>query len=254
MGVLVKIAEKFEKLFERSATKDDPNQIDRDTQDTANDATKQASDAAVDEAKKHTLHDLRDLGIKAVPKLGWLKFTAAVAAMFAGVFTYVSTRPPTPEERDAQELRFQQREMQREGEQLNTITISPEQMNIMIGGLMVESAPTPTPEVTAPAAAAMPPAIAAVAAEPITVEVTTMGGQRHEEKQSTVGQVYLQSPVPVRHMMEQRDPPKIDHGYDHEDPNDCFHRHCLGGGFHKDFTVNAVDGNGVNFGSIHIHN
>jgi hypothetical protein len=90
--------------------------------------------------------------------------------------------------------------------------IPPDQFNIMFGGLAVPSAPTPIPDApVALAAAALPPPVAAVAAAPAEVELTSEQGVTHEV-QTTVGQVYLQSPRQVQQRIEQA-APTIQHDY-----------------------------------------
>jgi hypothetical protein len=76
--------------------------------------------------------------------------------------------------------------------------------------------------------------------------VTTDSGTQNFT--TTVAQVYRNVPAPARQAIERQAPPPIDHGYDHENLNDCAHTHCLGSdghldtGFHKSFTVNSPIG------------
>jgi hypothetical protein len=73
--------------------------------------------------------------------------------------------------------------------------------------------------------AAMPAPVAAIAAEPVAVEITTPDEGTHVEVQ-TLGQVYQAAPPSARRQIEQ-EAPKIDHGYDHPDPHSCVATDCL---------------------------
>jgi len=276
------IGKNLEKTFEKNVDKavndpDDGTQADRDARKAGEDTGSTARDAANDEVKNHDpawkgVKDLSDKVVDTVPKVeaaakyGWLKFVGVVTAIFTGAIFFASTQTPgvSPEQQAARDVIRHAEETKRQIEYLNQIMLSEADWNIMMGGLEVQQAPTPvnTPAAVPAAAAPLPPVIAAAAAQPMTVEVTTPHGTR--EFTTTVENVYRQAPDRVRQVMTQASPPppppKIDHGYDHENPNDCAHTHCLGGdiskagGFHKDFTVNAVDGNGNKFGSARIHN
>lgn len=263
------IGKKLEKTFEKNADKavndpDDGSQADRDARQAGGDTANSAGHAANSEAKNHepawaTVKNLADRA-EAPVKLGWLKFVGAVTAMFVAVmgYFYFTPDPPTVESRKA--LAAVNREAADQA-QIQNLALDRESFNSMVDGIFVQSAPVPT-QSTAPvaAAAALPPPIAAVAAEPAKVELVTESGEKTEIT-TTVGQVYLNSPTPVRRVMEGSNnsppPSPITHGYDGpgitEDPNSCFVRHCLSGsGTHKGFTVTAVDGNGNTFGTAQI--
>jgi hypothetical protein len=265
------IDKSLEETFEKNADKavndpDDGKQAWQDAQKAGEDAENTASDAASDEIKNHdpawkAVKDLSDKAIAAeskaveTTKLGWLKFVGVVTAIFPGAIFFASTHAgPSAETKAALEtIRRSEVEVEQVN-QLSNIVLSMDDWNIMMGGIEVQSVPTPT-EAPAP----LPLVIAAAAAEPLKVEVTTPAGTR--EFTTTVEKVYRESPSRVQQqMIQQPPPPKIDHDYDHPDPNDCFVRHCLGGdlskagGFHTNINVTAVDGNGNSFGSAHIHN
>lgn len=105
--------------------------------------------------------------------------------------------------------------------------------------------PAPTTSEPPTPLAAVPAEIQAIEAEPLTIEVTTP--TETQQITTTVRQFYRAAPPSVRQEMEA---PKIDHGYDHEDPNDCAHRHCLTP--HKDFTISAdFDSGGVQRAHVH---
>jgi len=111
---------------------------------------------------------------------------------------------------------------------LDSVTVSTSDFENMFDSL---EAPAPVDEPPLPAAA-IAPAVAAVEAESVTIEMETPQGTRNFT--STVGRVYRTATPEVREQMEA---PKIDHGYDHPDPHDCTVIHCLTS--HKDFTVTA---------------
>lgn len=271
-SVVSDITKNLIKTFEKNADKavddpDDGSQADQDAKKAGQDTSNTARDGANDEIRNHdpawkSVKDLSDKVIAAEPKVvaaakyGWLKFLGAVTAIFAGTMVFVATQTPSksPDQQAAEDVLRHARETQQQVEYLDKIVVSEDEFNTMIGGIAVPSAPTPTelPAATPAQAAVLPPPVAAVAAEPARVEVATSSGT--QTYTTTVGQVYREAPERVRREMDSSDPPpsKIEHDYDHENPNDCFHTHCLGGdintagGFHKDFTVDA------GFASAHI--
>jgi hypothetical protein len=255
------INKKLEKTFEKNADKavndpDDGSQADHDARQAGNDAANSASDAANEEAKNHdpewkAIKDLSDKAIgaetKAVAtaKIGFLKFVGIVTAIFTAVMTFSYIHPDESTVQSRKMLAIVQREQEDQAriQRLTDIMVNQEEFNTMVGGLFVQSAPTPT-ETSAPvAAAALPPPIAAIAAEPAKIELTTESGSTVEVT-TTVGQVYANSPSPVRREMERpstRPPPpqKPELGIT-EDPNSCFVKHCLSSeNQHKSFTVDS---------------
>ncbi len=150
---------------------------------------------------------------------------------------------------DGEKIQRQARDLNSQVEYLSTIVrLQNDDFNIMYGGLAV--APAPTPDAPAPEAAPAPVEIpAAAAAAPAEVELTSESGTK-QEVQTTVGNVYRNSPEPVKRQIE-TDAPKIEHDYNTSittDPNSCFVRHCLGGAGHRDITVT----NGDNSATIHV--
>jgi len=84
--------------------------------------------------------------------------------------------------------------------------ISPDQFNIMYGGLAVPSAPMPVLDAPVPvAAAALPPAVAVIADAPADAELTSEQGVT-QEVQTTVGSVYRQSAPQVQRQIERAAP------------------------------------------------
>jgi hypothetical protein len=127
--------------------------------------------------------------------------------------------------------------------QIQSTTLITNQFNSMIKG--IQSAPSLPSSSSIEATPAIPDALAAVEAEPVTVELETPDGT--QQIKTTVREFYKAAPAEVRQEMEA---PKVDHGYDHEDPNDCSHRHCLTP--HKDFTISAdFDSGGVQHAHVH---
>ncbi len=209
---------------------------------------KQADEWAESSMKK--VKDLNDSVRKNLPKVkefGRFFLLKAGALLMAGgwILTAITGahRPESEAEKSYRQMQHESAERDREQDQIQRLVISGEDFNILMGGLEVSSAPTPvqdaSPIAAAPAPEPLPMAVAAEAADPVEVKVTTPSETR--EFTTTVGQVYRNSPPAVRRIIEQ---PvfHIDHGYDHPDPNDCVHRHCLGsdGGHHKSFTVEGT--------------
>jgi Predicted membrane protein len=189
--------------------------------------------------------------VEAGAKLVWLKFVGAVTAIFTGaLIVSVINSGPTREQRAALDLLARTQMEQEQVQRLSAIVLSDDEFNMLTGSLFVPSAPAPV-EMPAPVAAqaapapALPAAIAAVAAEPVQVREESSSGEVHTIA-TTVGSVYTNSPPSVRRAMEASPPPPpIDHGYDHEDKNDCFHTDCLGAidkQFHKQYTITNGDG------------
>jgi hypothetical protein len=213
------------------------------------DVTKHLMDGGMSKADAERLFEHRWQKVKALadkvhavkPKVEqagrflWLKLGAAL--LVGGWVLTAITGAHRPEAESDKMYRFIQREAA-ETAQMQSFLASQEQFNEMIGGLEVEqSAPVPTPGVSPVAAAAvpepLPAAVAARAEEPVVVEVVTPS--RTQSFTSNIGRVYRNVPQQARQEIE-RQVPKIDHGYDHENLNDCVHTHCMSG-HHKDFTV-----------------
>jgi cytoskeletal protein RodZ len=117
----------------------------------------------------------------------------------------------------------------------STITVSTSDFDSMFDAL---EAPPAIDEPPLPAEA-----IAPEAAEPVMIEKATPQGNRSYS--TTLGRVYQDATPEIRQEMA-----KIDHGYDHPDPHDCFVNHCLSP--HKDFTVTAdFDSGGKQTAHIH---
>jgi len=79
------------------------------------------------------------------------------------------------------------------------------------------------------------------------VEVTATENQPDSTPETfttTVGQVYHAYPQ-ARQQIEQ-EAPRIQHDYDKDDPNSCYHTHCLDQ-HHKEFEVNGFDGKAMKF-------
>jgi hypothetical protein len=209
------------------------------------------SKAQADAWAESTLKKVSDLNdsvrksLPAVKQTGRFFVVKAAALLALGGWALTAITGIHAPESDAEMAYHQMQqasdERAREQDQIAHLTISGDDFNILMGGLQAHTAPSPqadTPPVAA-AAAPLPLTVAAEAADPVDVKVTTPTGTR--EFTTTVGEVYRNSPPAVQQVIEQPVTP-IDHGYDHEDPNDCFHTHCLGsdGGNHKTFTVDGT--------------
>jgi hypothetical protein len=187
---------------------------------------------AVEKARK-TAPKAKDAG-----RFVWLKVIAAVAAVgwIATAITGAHA-PRTGADRMYDSLRAQTTG----AAQMDMFLSDAGQFDSMIAGLKSGSAPrhaADSPQITAQAAA-LPPAVADVAEQAVDVEVKTPAGT--SQVSTTLGQAYRYVPPPAQRQIE-RTVQRIDHGYDHENMNDCAHTHCLGGSFHKDFTVDSPIG------------
>lgn len=273
---LIKVTEEGINLQLRPHTDAEQLKWEQDVRNVWSQGTHDVSDEAASDAREHATKHLIDGGMseqnakklveqqlkkvvdlgeqarKAIPKigesakLGWLKFVGAITALLAGGVIVATVTSGPSSEQMAMYKSLQHEAV--EQEQLQRFLISEGDFNMMTGGLFVQSAPSPQEIPTALAAAAAPVAITAIAEEPAQVELANSSGTQNV--MSTVGQVYLNAPQEVRREMarsasEPAPMPKIDHGYDHENFNDCAHTHCLSSP-HKEFTVNS------GFASIHV--
>jgi hypothetical protein len=263
---LIRVAEDGANLMTHPYSEEDRLKYEQDVSNVWREGTHDVGDEAASNAKEHVTKHLMDGGMskenveklleqphwkrvmelgeqarKAIPKVeqaakfGLLKFVGTISALFAGgVIVAVVAGAPARHEQDAMYESMERRTA--DLEQMQKIMVSEDDFNTMTSSLFVPSAPAPEPE-------PMPAAIAAVAEEPAAVDLTTTSGT--QTVTSTVGQVYQSAPSQVRHEMEaSASAPKIDHGYDHENFNDCAHTDCLSQ--HKEFTIDA------GFASAHI--
>ena len=153
-------------------------------------------------------------------KLGWVKFVGVVTIGFAGLTTFsmFSRDPQTDDAR--KEVAFLKHTQQEQ-----KIAIDSLSMNVMISGLVTApSAPQEAPPMAAAPMAYVPPAVAAIAAQPATATITTQGST--QTVQTTVGQIYRYAPPPVRRFMAPPSPPPEEE----EDPS---------GDYHESFTVDS---------------
>jgi len=181
--------------------------------------------------------------------LTWKQMLGAVTAIFiaASTFVYIHDKPA----RDAQQaalanLRRVQAE-EEQIEQLSAIVLSNDEFNMTTASLFVASAPIPVipDEPIAAAPAPLPAPIAAVAAQPVEVQETNSSGDVTNEVTTTVEHAYRSLPREAQQRMESSPPPRIDHDYNHENLDDCFHTDCLKGidkQFHKAVSITNGDG------------
>jgi hypothetical protein len=181
--------------------------------------------------------------------LTWTQMLGAVTAIFiaASTFVYIHDKPS----RDAQQAALANlRHIQAEEEQmqqLSAIVLSEDEFNMVTSSLFVPSAPAPViqDEPIAAAPAPLPPPIAAVAAQPVEVQETNSSGEVTNEVTTTVEHAYRSLPREAQRRMVSSPPPRIDHDYNHENLNDCFHTDCLKGidkQFHKAISITNGDG------------
>jgi hypothetical protein len=212
--------------------------------------------------------DLSDRVIKAAPKIeaaakyGWLKFVGVVTAIFTGVLIISVKQTPSisPEQQAAHDVIRHSRDSQRQIEDLSKIVVTQDQLQIMLGGMLVTSAPAPVADLPAPVA--LPEPVAAVAAVPVIVEFASPAQPEPRTYTSTVEQVYRNSPPEAQRRIEQ-DAPQIKHDYDLPSRNacdDCLNQHrdewnrhineLNAQRQHKDYSITMGDGSstiGINY-------
>ena len=262
---LAKIHKNLIYTFEKAADaavkgETDAEQTFRDFEKACKDTGITSTDAIRDELKKHltkswmdsgmskvdaeaqfgakwkNVKDLGDKVIKYAPKVetaakvGWLKFVGVVTAIFSGAMIYVYTQTPsgpTPDQKAALDIIRHVENTRRQIGYLNQIVISQNELYELLRGLEVQSAPT----------LVLPIPIAVAATAPVEVQVTTPNGTRTFE--TTFGQVYVNSPPPVReHLVN--NPPET---YGNDDPGSTENSgHSQGGvnDHHKTFTVGGT--------------
>ena len=149
-------------------------------------------------------------------KFGWLKFVGFVTLAFAGIMT-LSMFSRDPRMDNARKESAFLKHVQEE-QQLAEIPIDASSMGVMISGLVTApSAPQQAPPVAAAPIPYVPPAVAAIAAQPATATITTQGST--QTVQTTVGQIYRYAPPPVRRFMAPPSPPPEEE----EDPGEEYH-------------------------------
>jgi len=223
-------------------TQADIDQVWRDFEKACHDAGYTSTDAAREEMKGHLIQqlqnggmskaqaeawgeqkwkDVMDLGDRvreAVPKAekAWrfmsLKVLGAIVVL-GGVLSVIPGLHHS-ETQDEKMYRVTQllNEMDASNKALQALETTEDQFNIMTGGLEVGGAEPSEP---------LPTAVAAVAEQPVEVEVTRPSGTHSFT--STIGQVYRNAPQEAQH--------RIEHDYDHPT---VYH--------HKDITVTSPVG------------
>jgi hypothetical protein len=216
------------------------------------------------ESKWKNVKELGDKVMKATPKIeaaakyAWLKFVGVVTAIFIGAIIIAVTQTPriSPGQQAAHEVIRHARDTQRQVEDLSKIMVTQGRLQIMLGGMVVPSAPAPVADLPAP--------VAAVAEVPVIVEFASPAQPEPRTYTSTVAQVYRNSPPQAQRQIEQ-DAPQIKHDYDRPSRNDCFVNDCLNQHRdewnrhinelnaqrqHKDYSITMGDGSstiGVNY-------
>ena len=149
-------------------------------------------------------------------KFGWLKFVGFVTLAFAGIMT-LSMFSRDPRMDNARKESAFLKHVQQEQE-LAEIPIDASSMGVMISGLVTApSAPQQAPPIAVASIPYVPPAVAAIAAQPATATITTQGST--QTVQTTVGQIYRYAPPPVRRFMAPPSPPPEEE----EDPGEEYH-------------------------------
>jgi hypothetical protein len=264
-----------EKKFEEAVHDffEDKDTSEQKSQEAGKDVADSSNAAAGKEASQHSsvpdavVKDILDAGenVKtAIPKMeeavkiGWKGFVGGLAALFAGcmVFAVVSTRPSPEQVKMSNYIRqeaAQEEEMRLFSERFQQFQASEDEINMMVGGIMV--APQPTTDTPVAAAQAPPPplptAVAPVADVPVRVEVTTEDGTDRVAA-STVGTVYRNSPPRVQRAIESV-APKIQHDYNDKPTWTC--NGCLDAidkQFHKSSSPTGWEVKGTIAGDVRI--
>jgi len=241
-----KIEENLEKTFEKNFEKavnnpDDGTQADKDSRQAGQDTSGTAGDTANDEVKNHepawkAVKDLSDTAIAAetkvvaATKVGFFKFVGVVTAIFAGAMAISFSQRqtgPTPDQIRMQNTLRTIEIQDQQIKQMERIMVSNDEFNIATANLFAAPAPV-IDDPVAPAAAALPPPIAAVAAQPVQVVETDSSGEVEAVTTTTVGHAYQSIPREAQRQMENNPPPKIEHDYDKPSTKDCFRDDCLG--------------------------
>ncbi len=249
------LIDNVEKTFNAAVNwETDAEQAFRDFEKACKDTGVTSTDAIYDELKEHLTKqwmdggmskaeaeaqfglnwkkviDLGDKVIKYAPKVeataksGWLKFVGMVTALFAGAMVFIYLQGPTRNEKMALDITRLSERTLRQVEYLNQIAISQNEFYMMLGGLEVQSAPTPV--------ISLPPPIAVAAQAPVKVQVTTPNQTRTFE--TTFGEVYGNAPPQVQEYLT-NNPPET-HGIDVDDAM----RERFSQGHHKTFTVGGT--------------
>ncbi len=270
---LIKLVEDGCDLQLHDHTDEDVAKHEQNVRNVTDNGTKDISNEAADAARERATFHLMSKGMlkadaearadQAVKKvidlaekarqgasLTWTQMVGLITAIFVGAsgYVYVHNKPA----RDAQQAALDSlRRVQDEQEQiqsLSAIVLSNDDFNMTTASLFVPSAPPPVTQNDQPIAAVpapLPPPIAAVAAQPVEVEETNSAGEVTQQLTTTVEHAYRSLPRQAQQQMISSPPLKLDHDYDHENLNDCFHTDCLKGidkQFHKDISITNGDG------------
>lgn len=246
-----------EKTFERDAQRavDDPNntateekQVGESTIRSASaEARKQISEE-VDEVAKRTeaLMEKAARARRAVegkPWPFWKKGLVVAGTTLGATYLLTVALAFTPDaERAAQEKQMRAAQAwadydQKVAEQNSSIILNLQKYNDAMSAMRSAPPPTPPPDLPAP--------VAAIYDVPVEVTVTeNKSDSAPETFATTIGQVYQANPQARQQIVQ--DAPRIQHDYDKDDPNSCYHTHCLDQN-HKQWEVNGFDGKAYKF-------
>ena len=198
-------------LIDRGLTKEEADRIAQNT-------IKKIADLA-EKARKEIP------AIKAAAGHGWGKFLGFIGAVTAG-FSLLTTVSMFSHDQRADEMRSGAAFIEHIADEQDEIRVDSGAMNSLIDGL--RATPPPNLQAPPPMGAAepipyIPPAVAAVAAQPATAAIRMTNGST-QTVQTTVGRIYGVAPAPVRRfMVAHPPPPPTGYDYDH----------------HEDFTVDS---------------
>lgn len=197
----------------------------------------------VDKAKEfreklRQIHSAKEAAAKAAKVVHRMKiaFVTAVVGFFTFAFVYQKTQnmqhgdSKTGLENDMARWNAEQ-EFQHQMENFNSITTSLEAPDIDVPRT---ADPTIAMQAAEPNIEIMPPAVQAVAIQPIEVTITmpTEKGDQTKTVTTTVGQLWTHGDYQTRKEIEHKaeEPTTEPYKYAFEDPNSCTRKHCMEGG------------------------
>jgi hypothetical protein len=194
----------------------------------------------VDKAKQ--IRGARDAARKATKVVHRVKvaFVTAVVGFFTFAFVYQKTQnmqhgdAKSGLEADQARWRAEQ-EFQHQMENFNSITTSLEAPDVDVPRT---ADPTIAMQAAEPNIEIMPPAVQAIAIQPVEITVTmpTEQGEQTKTVTTTIGQVWTHGDIHTREEIQRKaeDPQTEPYKYAFQDPNSCTVKHCMegGGGIH----------------------
>jgi hypothetical protein len=179
----------------------------------------------------------KDAASKAAKNIHKFKvvFVTAVAGFFATVFVYHKVQnakygdAKSGADADVAAMLAEQ-EFQHQMENFNSITTSMEAPDIDVPRT---EDPTIAVQAVEPNIEIMPPAVQAIAIQPVEITITmpTEKGEQTKTVTTTIGQVWTHGTIETKQEIERKaeDPQTKPYVYAFQDPNSCTARHCMEG-------------------------